>query len=216
MYRAVIFDLDGTLLNTLDDLAASTNAALRQFGYPERTVEEVRRFVGNGVRLLMVRALPQGEETPRFEEILAYFRQHYAAHCREATAPYPGIPALLARLRERGVRVAVVSNKFDAAVKELCHAYFGGEVEVAVGESPAVAKKPAPDAVLAAMRELGVSPADAVYVGDSEVDVETARRAGLPCISVLWGFRDRAELVAHGATHFAPDAAALAALLLAP
>ncbi len=216
MYRAVIFDLDGTLLNTLDDLAASTNAALRQFGYPERTVEEVRRFVGNGVRLLMVRALPQGEETPRFEEILAYFRQHYAAHCREATAPYPGIPALLARLRERGVRVAVVSNKFDAAVKELCHAYFGGEVEVAVGESPAVAKKPAPDAVLAAMRELGVSPADAVYVGDSEVDVETARRAGLPCISVLWGFRDRAELVAHGATHFAPDTAALAALLLAP
>ncbi len=216
MYRAVIFDLDGTLLNTLDDLAASTNAALRQFGYPERTVEEVRRFVGNGVRLLMVRALPQGEETPRFEEILAYFRQHYAAHCREATAPYPGIPALLARLRERGVRVAVVSNKFDAAVKDLCHAYFGGEVEVAVGESPAVAKKPAPDAVLAAMRELGVSPADAVYVGDSEVDVETARRAGLPCISVLWGFRDRAELVAHGATHFAPDTAALAALLLAP
>lgn len=216
MYRAVIFDLDGTLLNTLDDLAASTNAALRQFGYPERTVEEVRRFVGNGVRLLMVRALPQGEETPRFEEILAYFRQHYAAHCREATAPYPGIPALLARLRERGVRVAVVSNKFDAAVKDLCHAYFGGEVEVAVGESPAVAKKPAPDAVLAAMRELGVSPADAVYVGDSEVDVETALRAGLPCISVLWGFRDRAELVAHGATHFAPDTAALAALLLAP
>ncbi len=216
MYRAVIFDLDGTLLNTLDDLAASTNAALRQFGYPERTVEEVRRFVGNGVRLLMVRALPQGEETPRFEEILAYFRQHYAAHCREATAPYPGIPALLARLRERGVRVAVVSNKFDAAVKDLCHAYFGGEVEVAVGESPAVAKKPAPDAVLAAMRELGVSPADTVYVGDSEVDVETARRSGLPCISVLWGFRDRAELVAHGATHFAPDTAALAALLLAP
>lgn len=216
MYRAVIFDLDGTLLNTLDDLAASTNAALRQFGYPERTVEEVRRFVGNGVRLLMVRALPQGEETPRFQEILAYFRQHYAAHCREATAPYPGIPALLARLRERGVRVAVVSNKFDAAVKDLCHAYFGGEVEVAVGESPAVAKKPAPDAVLAAMRELGVSPADTVYVGDSEVDVETARRSGLPCISVLWGFRDRAELVAHGATHFAPDTAALAALLLAP
>ena len=216
MYRAVIFDLDGTLLNTLDDLAASTNAALRQFGYPERTVEEVRRFVGNGVRLLMVRALPQGEATPRFEEILAYFRQHYAAHCREATAPYPGIPALLARLRERGVRVAVVSNKFDAAVKDLCHAYFGGEVEVAVGESPAVAKKPAPDAVLAAMRELGVSPADTVYVGDSEVDVETARRAGVPCISVLWGFRDRAELVAHGATHFAPDTAALAALLLAP
>lgn len=216
MYRAVIFDLDGTLLNTLDDLAASTNAALRQFGYPERTVEEVRRFVGNGVRLLMVRALPQGEETPRFEEILAYFRQHYAAHCREATAPYPGIPALLARLCERGVRVAVVSNKFDAAVKDLCHAYFGGEVEVAVGESPAVAKKPAPDAVLAAMRELGVSPADTVYVGDSEVDVETARRSGLPCISVLWGFRDRAELVAHGATHFAPDTAALAALLLAP
>lgn len=216
MYRAVIFDLDGTLLNTLDDLAASTNAALRQFGYPERTVEEVRRFVGNGVRLLMVRALPQGEKTPRFEEILAYFRQHYAAHCREATAPYPGIPALLARLRERGVRVAVVSNKFDAAVKDLCRAYFGGEVEVAVGESPAVAKKPAPDAVLAAMRELGVSPADTVYVGDSEVDVETARRSGLPCISVLWGFRDRAELVAHGATHFAPDTAALAALLLAP
>ena len=212
-YRAVIFDLDGTLLDTLDDLADAVNYALNAYGYPARTRDEVRLFVGNGVRLLMTRALPDGEENPQFEEVLTTFRTYYAAHSQCKTAPYAGILALLADLRRAGVRVAVVSNKFDAAVRALCAHYFGSLVEVAVGESPAVPKKPAPDTVLRAMQLLDVQPKDCVYVGDSDVDIETAKNAGIPCISVLWGFRDRACLAAHGATLFAENAAALAALL---
>ncbi|MBQ8351136.1 MAG: HAD family hydrolase [Clostridia bacterium] len=212
-YRAVIFDLDGTLLDTLDDLADAVNYALATHGYPTRTRDEVRLFVGNGVRLLMIRALPGGEENPQFEEVLATFRTYYAAHSQCKTAPYPGILSLLAKLQKNGVRVAVVSNKFDAAVRDLCAHYFGSLVEVAVGESPEVPKKPAPDTVLRAMRLLGVSPDESVYVGDSDVDVETAKNSGIPCISVLWGFRDRAFLEAHGATRFAADVDALAVLL---
>lgn len=212
-YRAVIFDLDGTLLDTLDDLCDAVNVALSAHGYPARTREEVRAFVGNGVRLLIARALPGGESDSRFEEVFATFLSYYAAHDRQKTAPYPGLVALLTSLQERGVHVAVVSNKFDAAVRELCAHYFGGLVEVAVGESPAVPKKPAPDTVLRAMQLLGVPAETCVYVGDSDVDIETAKNAGIPCISVLWGFRDRAFLAAHGAASFAADAAALAALL---
>lgn len=212
-YSAVIFDLDGTLLDTLDDLADAVNEALVTYGYPKRTREEVRQFVGNGVRLLMHRALPGGEENPQFEEVLATFRTYYASHSQCKTAPYPGILSLLSGLRERGVRVAVVSNKFDAAVRDLCAHYFGGLVEVAVGESPEVPKKPAPDTVYRAMRLLGVAPADCVYVGDSDVDIRTAENAGIPCISVLWGFRDREHLLANGASAFAESTDALAALL---
>ena len=212
-YRAVIFDLDGTLLDTLDDLADAVNYALEAYGYPRRTRDEVRRFVGNGVRLLMMRALPGGEENPQLEEALSTFRAYYAANSRKKTAPYPGMRELLADLRTRGVRVAVVSNKFDAAVRALCDYYFGELVEVAVGESPAVPKKPAPDTVFRAMQLLGVKAEDCVLVGDSDVDVETAQNAGIPCIAVLHGFRDRAFLEEHGATCFAADADALAALL---
>lgn len=212
-YRAVIFDLDGTLLDTLDDLCDAVNAALTAYGYPTRTRDEVRCFVGNGVRLLMARALPNGEADPRFEEVFAAFLSYYAAHDRQKTAPYPGLLPLLSSLREKGVRVAVVSNKFDAAVRELCAYYFGELVEVAVGEAPTVPKKPAPDTVLRAMQLLGVLPGACVYVGDSDVDIETAKNAGIPCISVLWGFRDRAFLTAHGAISLAEDASALAALL---
>ena len=214
MYTTAIFDLDGTLLNTLGDLSDSVNATLSHFGYPTRTEDEVRRFVGNGVRLLIARTLPTGEEDPRFEEVLAAFRAHYAQNSEKRTAPYAGVTALLANLRAAGVRVAVVSNKFDAAVKKLCAVYFGDLVELAIGETPDIAKKPAPDAIFFALRALGATPADAVYIGDSEVDVETARAAGIPCISVLWGFRDRGLLAAHGATDFAETADELEKMLL--
>lgn len=216
MYKTAIFDLDGTLLNTLGDLADSVNATLTRFGYPTRTEDEVRCFVGNGVRLLIARALPAGETDPRFEEVLAAFRTHYAQNSQTRTAPYAGILALLTRLCEAGVRVAVVSNKFDAAVKGLCATYFGDTVEVAIGETPEVARKPAPDTVFAAMRRLDATVADTVYIGDSEVDVATARAAGIPCISVLWGFRDRVTLAAAGADTFATTVGELEKMLLTP
>ena len=199
-----IFDLDGTLLDTLDDLAASTNYALRAFGLPERSRDEVRRFVGNGVRRLMQQAVPDGESDPRFEEVLATFRKHYLHHSMDTTQPYPGIMPMLARLREEGHATAVVSNKFDAATKQLCAHFFADTIDVAIGEHEAegIRKKPAPDTVLEALRVLGVGAEGAVYVGDSEVDIATARNSGLPCVSVLWGFRDRDFLEAHGATDF--------------
>lgn len=212
-YRAVIFDLDGTLLDTLDDLADAVNYAMKAHGYPTHSREAVCRFVGDGIRSLITRALPEGEDNPQFEEVLDTFRTYYAAHSQCKTAPYPGILALLKGLREAGLRVAVVSNKFDAAVRALCAHYFGELVEVAVGESPAVPKKPAPDTVLRAMQLLDVKPAECIFIGDSDVDIKTAQNAGIPCISVLWGFRDRAFLLAHGAQQLAADVGELAALL---
>jgi phosphoglycolate phosphatase len=204
LYDTYIFDLDGTLLDTLDDLAAAVNYALRQHGMPEHTREDVRRFVGNGVRLLMIRAIPDGEDNPLFEATFQTFREYYMEHSLDTTRPYDGIPELLGELRARGKRVAVVSNKFYAATSELCHHFFPDTVEVAIGEHEAegIRKKPAPDTVKEAFRQLGVDSRNAVYVGDSDVDLQTARNAGLPCISVLWGFRDRAFLEAHGATTF--------------
>jgi len=204
LYDTYIFDLDGTLLDTLDDLAAAVNYALRQHGMPEHTREDVRRFVGNGVRLLMIRAIPDGEDNPLFEATFQTFRKYYMEHSLDTTRPYDGIPELLGELRARGKRVAVVSNKFYAATSELCHHFFPDTVEVAIGEHEAegIRKKPAPDTVKEAFRQLGVDSRNAVYVGDSDVDLQTARNAGLPCISVLWGFRDRAFLEAHGATTF--------------
>lgn len=201
-YETYIFDLDGTLLDTLDDLAAAVNYALRVFGMPEHSRDAIRGFVGNGVRLLMVRATPDGEQNPRFEEVFDTFRKYYLVHSLDTTLPYDGIPETLSALRQRGCRLAVVSNKFDKATKELCQHFFADTIEVAVGEHEAegIRKKPAPDTVNEALAQLGVSREDAVYVGDSDVDLETARNAGLPCISVLWGFRDRDFLVAHGAT----------------
>lgn len=204
MYSTYIFDLDGTLLNTLDDLAASVNYALRQYGMPEHPVDAVRRFVGNGVRLLMQRAVPEGADNPMFEEIFATFRQYYMAHSLDTTKPYENIPQVLASLRARGCRVAVVSNKMMAATQELCRYFFSDTVEVAIGEDEAsgIRKKPAPDTVEVALQSLGVGKEGAVYVGDSDVDIMTARHAGLPCISVLWGFRDKTFLQEHGATTF--------------
>ncbi|MBQ9636949.1 MAG: HAD family hydrolase [Prevotella sp.] len=198
-YDTYIFDLDGTLLDTLGDLAASCNYALREHGFPERSIGEVRRFVGNGVRLLIERAVPAGTDERGVEAVLATFRQHYLEHGLDTTQPYPGVMELLARLRRSGAHVAVVSNKFCEATQELCHHFFGDLVEVAIGEGRGIRKKPCPDAVNEALRQLGVGKESTVYVGDSDVDIETARNSGLPCISVLWGFRSREFLLEHGA-----------------
>ncbi len=202
--RAVIFDLDGTLLDTLQDLHSSANFALERYGYPRRTLDEVRRFVGNGVKKLMLRSLDvrSPEECPDFDGIMDAFRAHYGEHGNDATRPYPGVMELLGRLRGDGMSMAIVSNKPDAAVKRLNDIYFKEYISVAIGEDEAagVRKKPAPDTVYAALRALGGCPVgNAVYVGDSEVDVETAQNAGLPCISATWGFRGRDWLVSHGA-----------------
>lgn len=201
-YQTYIFDLDGTLLNTLADLAASTNAALLHYGMPERSTDEVRRFVGNGVRKLMERAIPDGAGNPLFEEVFSFFRQHYLVHSLDTTCPYEGIQDLLSELRKRGKRVAIVSNKLHAATVALAQHFFSDTVDVAIGENEAagIRKKPAPDTVVEALRRLGVHREDAVYVGDSDVDIQTARNSGMPCISVLWGFRDKQFLLDHGAT----------------
>jgi len=200
-YEIYIFDLDGTLLDTLQDLAASVNYALRQHHMPEHSIDDVRRFVGNGVRRLMERAIPEGAANPAFEAAFATFRKYYMEHSLDTTRPYDGIPELIHELKKRGCRMAVVSNKMMAATQELVHHFFP-EIEVAIGENEAagIRKKPAPDTVFAAMKQLGEG--SAVYVGDSDVDLATARNSGLPCISVLWGFRDRDFLLAHGATTF--------------
>ena len=204
MYSTYIFDLDGTLLDTLGDLAASVNYALRSCGMPEHSIEEVRGFVGNGVRLLMERAVPDGASNPRFDEAFSAFRQHYMAHSLDTTRPYDGIPEMLADLKAKGCRLAVVSNKFYAATQELCHHFFADTIDVAIGEHEAegIRKKPAPDTVFEALRQLGVGKGNAVYVGDSDVDIQTARNSGLPCVSVLWGFRDRDFLIKNGAETF--------------
>ena len=204
-YHTYIFDLDGTLLDTLQDLANSVNYALRQHGMPEHSVDDIRRFVGNGVRLLMERAVPDGAKNPQFEAAFATFRQHYMQHSLDTTRPYDGIPELIKALKARGCKMAVVSNKMMAATQELVRHFFP-DIEVAIGEHEAagIKKKPAPDTVFEALRQLdhGKRPRNPVYVGDSDVDIETAHNSGLPCISVLWGFRDRDFLTAHGATTF--------------
>ena len=181
-----LFDLDGTLLNTLEDLADGTNHALASFGYPRRTLEEIRRFVGNGAANLIAQAVPAGRDPA---PVLKAFQAYYPTHCRIKTAPYPGIPEALAELRKK-YPIAIVSNKPDAAVKPLCAHYFPGIF--ALGETAGCPRKPDPAMVRKAMEAIGVT--DCVYVGDSEVDVLTAKNAGVPCLSVLWGFRDREQI----------------------
>lgn len=201
MYNTVIFDLDGTLLYTLEDLANATNYALSKYDMPLRTLDEVRQFVGNGVRNLMLRAVPDGEDNPLFEEVFTCFKAYYGEHCNDTTRPYNGIMELLAGLHDKGYAVAIVSNKIDSAVKDLQKRYFDGLIPVAIGEREGVERKPAPDTVITALEELGRTKEDAIYVGDSDVDIMTAQNAGMPCISVLWGFRDKEFLIEHGAQH---------------
>ncbi|HAM69588.1 MAG TPA: HAD family hydrolase [Ruminococcus sp.] len=205
--KAVVFDLDGTLLNTLDDLMNGLNAALSENGMPERSRTDVRRFVGNGLAKLVERAIPDGRANPLYEKTLADTRRFYAQKCRENTKPYDGIAELLAALQQKGLRLAVVSNKPDAQVKKLCGEFFPGRISAAIGQRDGVPLKPAADPVLEALRLLDTSPADAVYVGDSDVDILTAKNAGIPCISVLWGFRDRPLLESAGGKLFAASPA---------
>ena len=213
--RTFIFDLDGTLLDTLGDLAASVNYALQAHNMPTHSIDNVRRFVGNGVRLLMERAVPDGASNPQFDAAFATFRHHYMAHSLDTTRPYAGIPEMLQVLRQRGYRTAVVSNKFYAATQELCRHFFPDTIEVAIGEHEAegIRKKPAPDTVIEALRQLGERREDAVYVGDSDVDIATAAASDMPCISVLWGFRDRQFLMEHGASRFISQPLELLTLL---
>ncbi len=194
-----VFDLDGTLLNTLDDLASSCNYALAINDLPTHSIDDVRRFVGNGVRKLMERAIPQGDANPLFDKALSDFRKHYLLHGKDHTSPYPGIVEMLDQLLAHGKKIAVVSNKFYDATRALVAYYFGDSIAVALGENEHLRKKPAPDMVFEAMRLLHADPQTTVYVGDSDVDIETARQSNLRCISVLWGFRDRQFLADHGA-----------------
>lgn len=198
-YKLAIFDMDGTILDTLQDLTDSTNAALRMNGYSTRTIDEVRSFVGNGIHRLIELAVPAGSGTDAVEQVYADFLPYYQQHCADQTKPYDGIEALIRNLRAKGCKTAVVSNKADSAVQELCTQYFDGLFDYAVGERTGIAKKPAPDSVSEVLRRLGFETEDAVYIGDSEVDLATAKNAGMDCISVTWGFRSAAFLKEQGA-----------------
>ncbi|MDE6107397.1 MAG: HAD-IA family hydrolase [Oscillospiraceae bacterium] len=208
-YDTIIFDLDGTLLDTLDDLMDAANYALEQLGWPLRTKDEIRSFVGNGVARLMERAVPAGTDSGDAAKALELFTAYYDIHKQDKTAPYEGITEMLVALKEKGLTLAVVSNKFDSAVKALMPQYFPGLIDMAAGEAEAagIPKKPHPAMVHSVMAALGADAATSVYVGDSDVDLQTARNAGLPCISVTWGFRDEDFLRTHGGTTFAhtPD-----------
>ena len=206
-YATYLFDMDGTLLNTLADLTAAVNHTLEQYGYPRRTIEQVRKGLGNGAAKLMAAMLPQGEETPGFADIMRDYRAWYQAHACVETCPYPGVPEMLKRLRQRGCKVAIVSNKPHGAACELAERFFPGVPTF--GERPEIPRKPAPDMVFHALTALGAGKEGAVYVGDSEVDVQTARNAGLPVIGVAWGFRGREALAAAGAETIVDTAAEL-------
>ena len=214
-YDTAIFDLDGTILYTLEDLKNSLNYALSSHGCPERTLDEVRRFVGNGVRKLVERGAPAGMDSTELDVLYEAFHDHYRVHDLDTTRPYPGVPELLARLKEVGLRLAVVSNKVDYGVKALCGRFFPGIFDAAVGETPEVAKKPAPDMVDKVLAELGTVRDRAVYIGDSEVDIATARNAGLDEVIVSWGFRDPDFLREQGAKLVVDDAETLYRVLTA-
>lgn len=193
-YDTVIFDLDGTLLNTLEDLADAVNFVMRRNGYPKRSMEQVRQFVGNGIRRLMEQAVPESVTGEEFERVFEEFRAYYTEHCQIKTRAYDGIMELLENLRQRGYVMAIVSNKNHAAVCELNRLYFKDYIETAIGQKDGIRKKPAPDTVLQALKELGKDRDSAIYVGDSEVDFMTAQNMGMDCVLVTWGFRTFREL----------------------
>lgn len=200
--KIFIFDMDGTLLNTLEDLMISTNYALSQFNYPSHTIEEIRFFVGNGVAKLIERAIPNGLNNPNYEKCLEIFKEHYAKNMYNHTSAYDGIPEMLEDIKNKGIKTAVVSNKFDLAVKELSKKYFGNLIDIAIGENEkaGVKKKPAPDTVFEVLNLMNLKSEDAIYIGDSDVDIMTAKNSNMPCISVTWGFRDREFLIKNNAT----------------
>ena len=215
LYKTAIFDLDGTLLDSLEDLYRAVNLALTKHAFPTRTRDEVRMFVGNGVENLIRRAIPEGTDEETFAVVLADYKVIYAAICMDHTAPYEGILDMLAALRAQGIRIAVASNKNDEVVRVLCRQCFGDLVECAAGTGEDVRKKPAPDTVLQVLSTMNCSTDRAVYIGDSDVDIQTARNLGIPCISVTWGFRDMDFLIDHGATALAHTPSELLGLLTA-
>ncbi len=213
-YKLAIFDLDGTILDTLEDLTDGVNYALSECGYPVRTIDEVRSFVGNGIRRLIERALPSGTSEAEIDRVHGIFSPYYKENCDVKTKPYDGIPAMLQSLRDAGVLTAVLSNKGDFAVQPLIRQYFPDLFTIAFGERAGIPRKPAPDAVFEILERMGVDKSDAVYIGDSGVDIETARNAGLPCICVDWGFREREQLIAAGAERIVSSPGELLRMLL--
>jgi len=202
-YQLAIFDLDGTILDTLEDLTNSVNFALRNNQFEERSIDEVCSFVGNGIRKLIERAVPSGTDIEKVEQVFADFKQYYALHCTDKTKPYEGIMDVIRKLRQAGCKTAVVSNKADSAVGPLCQKFFPEMFDYAVGEREGIQRKPSPDSVLEVLEHLCVEQKDAIYIGDSEVDIQTAKNAGIGCISVTWGFRKERFLAEQGATLFA-------------
>ena len=197
--NTIIFDLDGTLLYTIEDLTDSTNFALTKLNFPTRTLEEITRFVGNGVRLLIERAVPEGTDNNDIEECLNIFKEHYSKNMFNKTKPYPDIIEMLKNMKSQGYKTAVVSNKFDTAVKELCRKYFNELIDTAVGQRKNINKKPAADGVIEVMKELGVNKEQCIFVGDSEVDIQTAENEEIPCLSVVWGYKSIDFLYSNGA-----------------
>lgn len=199
--NTIIFDLDGTLLDTLDDLTNSVNYCMEKYGGPIYDREEVRSKVGNGIYVLMEKALPGGRDHPYYQDCMKTFPLHYKEHMMDNTRPYEGVKEMLHKLQKHDYKIAIVSNKFDAAVKSLNQRFFADVIPVAIGEAEdrGIRKKPAPDTVFQAMRELQAAPEECVYIGDSEVDIRTAANAGIPCVSVTWGFKTREFLQKHGA-----------------
>ncbi len=213
MITTIVWDMDGTVLNTLIDLRDSVNYVLRKYNMPEHTIEEYRRYFGSGIRYALECAVIEGTPSETIDEMLPIFKEHYDIHCLDNTCPYDGILDAMKKLKEKGYKMAIVSNKIDSAVKELNEKFFKEYVDVAIGETPGTKRKPAPDMVEQALKELGSSKEESIYIGDSEVDLQTAKNSNLPCISVLWGFRDRDYLIEQGATTFAETPEELIQLL---
>ena len=205
-YDAILYDMDGTVLDTLGDLTDSVNYALAHFSFPPVDSREVAGFLGNGAKRLLTLSCPEGTDEAVIEKILAFYLPWYNAHCRIKTAPYEGIIEMMQRFKEMGVKQAVISNKPDSAVKPLAEEFFPGLLELAVGESKEIRRKPAPDSVLAAAKQMNIPIGKCVYIGDSEVDIETARNAGMDCVAVTWGFRSKEQLTASGAEIMADSA----------
>lgn len=201
-YKAVIWDLDGTLLDTLEDLMNSVNYGLEAFDMPKITLEMTRRFVGNGVGRLIELAVPEGTDKDTEAKVLARFKAHYEEHSLDKTKPYDGVVDVLRALKDKGYKLAIVSNKIENAVGELAEKFFEGLIDVAIGETPDVPKKPAPDMIFKALDKLGVEKSEAIFIGDSDVDVATGINSGLDMLTVLWGFRDEDELIEAGAKVF--------------
>lgn len=205
-YKAVIFDMDGTILNTLEDLKNATNYSLRQFGMPERSLEEVRMFVGNGIRKLVERAVPAVTPKEKIDQILDVFLEYYEIHSADNTSPYPGILELVEKLKKSGIKTAVSTNKADVPAQELGREYFNGIFDLIVGQQDGLKVKPAPDSVNKILSILDIQKKDAIYIGDSDVDVQTAKNSGLDFIGVSWGFRGREFLEKNGAKNIVDNA----------